>query len=106
LFSGLSYGPKAKKAITTAVAKAPQSFDRLCGARRRELLSAGAGRRRTGLAIADFRKAIELDARMPMRGSGWGWRCVRRIRTRKAQKAFARSLQLNPNRVWAKQQIG
>jgi tetratricopeptide (TPR) repeat protein len=105
LFSGLSYGPKAKQAITTAVAKAPQSSTVYVarGVGNYYLpAQAGGG---TGLAIADFRKAIELDGK---NADAWLWLGLalrKENQNAEAHKAFARSLQLNPNRVWAKQQL-
>ena len=57
------------------------------------------------LAIRDFQKAIELNPKsdeaylwlgLAMRESG---------RNAEAGSAFSKSLQLNPNRVWTKQQL-
>jgi tetratricopeptide (TPR) repeat protein len=57
------------------------------------------------LAIKDFRKAIELN---PKNADAWLWLGVALRRNNQpadAQKAFAQSLQMNPNRVWARQQL-
>lgn len=57
------------------------------------------------LAIKDFRKAIELN---PKNGDAWLWLGVALRRSNQpaeAQKAFAKSLEINPNRVWARQQL-
>ncbi len=57
------------------------------------------------LAVKDFRKAIELN---PKNADAWLWLGVALRRSNQAgeaQKAFERSLELNPNRVWAKQQL-
>lgn len=57
------------------------------------------------LAIKDFRKAIELN---PKNADAWLWLGValrRNNQPAEAQKAFAQSLQINPNRVWARQQL-
>ena len=57
------------------------------------------------LAIKDFRKAIELNTR---NADAWLWLGValrRANQNEEARQAFARSLELNPNRVWAKQQL-
>jgi tetratricopeptide (TPR) repeat protein len=57
------------------------------------------------LAIKDFRKAIDLN---PKNADAWLWLGValrRNNQTAEAQKAFEQSLQINPNRVWAKQQL-
>lgn len=57
------------------------------------------------LAVKDFRKAIELN---PKNADAWLWLGValrRSNQSAEAQKAFTQSLQINPNRVWAKQQL-
>jgi len=57
------------------------------------------------LAIKDFRKAIELDSK---NADAWLWLGValRRINQQEeARKAIAKSLDLNPNRMWARQQL-
>lgn len=57
------------------------------------------------LAIQDFRKAIELD---PKSADAYLWLGValRKInQVREAHQAIAKSLELNPRRVWAKQQL-
>jgi tetratricopeptide (TPR) repeat protein len=57
------------------------------------------------LAIKDFRKAIDLN---PKNAEAWLWLGValrRNNQSADAEKAFTQSLQINPNRVWAKQQL-
>ena len=57
------------------------------------------------LAIKDFRKAIELN---PKNADAWLWLGIalrRSNQSAEAQKAFAQSLALNPNRAWTKQQL-
>jgi tetratricopeptide (TPR) repeat protein len=57
------------------------------------------------LAVKDFRKAIDLN---PKNAEAWLWLGValrRSDQPAEAQKAFAKSLEINPNRVWAKQQL-
>lgn len=57
------------------------------------------------LAIKDFRKAIELD---PKNADAWLWLgiALRRVnQPDEARKAIQKSLELNPNRMWAKQQL-
>jgi tetratricopeptide (TPR) repeat protein len=57
------------------------------------------------LAIKDFRKAIELNAK---NADAWLWLGVALRRSNQpaeAEKAFTQSLQINPNRVWARQQL-
>ncbi len=57
------------------------------------------------LAIKDFRKAIDLN---PKNADAWLWLGIALRRSNQpaeAQKALARSLEINPNRVWARQQL-
>ena len=57
------------------------------------------------LAIKDFRKAIELDAK---NADAYLWLgiALRKVnQPDEARKAIAKSLELNPNRMWAKQQL-
>lgn len=57
------------------------------------------------LAIKDFRKAIELN---PRNADAWLWLGVALRKDNQhaeAHKAIAKSLELNPNRLWAKQQL-
>ena len=57
------------------------------------------------LALKDFRKAIELNAK---NADAWLWLGVALRRSNQpaeAEKAFTQSLQINPNRVWARQQL-
>jgi len=57
------------------------------------------------LAIKDFRKALELN---PKNADAWLWLGIALRRSNQpgeAQKAFEHSLEINPNRVWARQQL-
>lgn len=57
------------------------------------------------LAIKDFQKAIELD---PKSSEAYLWMGIALRSSNKpseARKAIEKSLQLNPNRLWAKQQL-
>jgi len=57
------------------------------------------------LAIKDFRKAIELN---PKNADAWLWLgiALRRVnQAEEARQAIAKSVELNPNRLWAKQQL-
>jgi len=56
-------------------------------------------------AIKDFRKSIELN---PKNAESWLWLGIALRRTNQldeARKAIAKSVELNPRRVWAKQQL-
>src|SRR5262249_9581595 len=105
LMSGLNYGPKAKDAINKAVEKAPK-VSMMYVARGvgnyyvpSEL---GGG---TKVAIPDFQKAIELDPKNAEAYLWLGLSLRKENRDAEARVAFAKALELNPNRVWVKQQL-
>ena len=57
------------------------------------------------VAVKDFRKAIELNAK---NADAWLWLGIalrHENQADEARKALAKSVELNPNRVWAKQQL-
>jgi tetratricopeptide (TPR) repeat protein len=56
-------------------------------------------------AIKDFEKAIELNPKLAEAHLWLGVALRKANRNAEARKAIARSLELNPNRVWAKQQL-
>jgi tetratricopeptide (TPR) repeat protein len=105
LMSGLSYGPRAKDAINKAVSLAPKSP--------MAYVSRGVGNyylpSQLGggpkVAIPDFRKAIQLDGK---NAEAWLWLGISLRKDNKsaeARQALQKSLELNPNRVWAKQEL-
>lgn len=105
VLSGLSYGKRAKDNIDRAIAMDPKSsmahMSRGVG---NYYLPAALGGG-PELAIADFRKAIELD---PKNAEAWMWLGLglrKENKDAEAKQAFQKSLQLNPRRVWAKQQL-
>ena len=105
IMSGLSYGPKAKDAINKAVEKAPKSsmmyVARGVGNYYVPAQLGGGAK----LSIPDFQKAIELD---PANAEAYLWLGLslrKENRDAEARQAFAKSLELNPNRVWTKQQL-
>ena len=105
IMSGLSYGPKAKDAINKAVEKAPKSS--------MMYVARGVGNYYlppqlgggTKAAIPDFQKAIELDAKNPEAYLWLGLSLRKENRDNEARQAFTKALELNPNRVWTKQQL-
>ncbi|MCX6628195.1 MAG: tetratricopeptide repeat protein [Candidatus Solibacter sp.] len=105
IMSGLTYGPKAKEAINKAVEKAPKSsmmyVARGVGNYYVPAQLGGGAK----LSIPDFQKAIEID---PKNAEAWLWLGIglrKENRDAEARQAFAKSLELNPNRAWAKQQL-
>jgi tetratricopeptide (TPR) repeat protein len=105
LMSGLSYGPKAKDAINKAVEKAPRSsmmyVARGVG---NYYLPAQLGGGAKG-AIPDFQKALQLDPKNAEAYLWLGLSLRKEGRDADARQAFAKSLELNPNRAWTKQQL-
>ncbi len=105
IMSGLSYGPKAKDAINKAVEKAPKSsmmyVARGVGNYYVPAQLGGGAK----LSIPDFQKAIELD---PANAEAYLWLGLslrKENRDAEARQAFTKSLELNPNRLWTKQQL-
>jgi tetratricopeptide (TPR) repeat protein len=105
VLSGLSYGPRARDAVDRAVEKAPKSSSvyvaRGVGSYYLPSQLGGGAKQ----AIADFQKAIELDAR---NAEAYLWLALslrKENRNAEARQAFAKSLELNPNRIWAKEQL-
>jgi tetratricopeptide (TPR) repeat protein len=105
VLSGFSYGPKARDAVNKAVEKAPKSPSVYVarGVGNYYLPSQLGGG--TAAAIADFRKAIELDAK---NAEAYLWLGVALRKDNKdpeARQALQKALELNPERVWVKQQL-
>ena len=103
--SGLNYGAKAKEAINKAVEKAPKSAAMYVarGVGNFYLPSMLGGGPKP--AIDDFRKAIQLD---PNSAEAYLWLGVslhKDNRDAEARNALAKSLELDPRRVWTKQQL-
>lgn len=102
---GLSYGKKCKDAIQKAVELDPKlaSAYEARGVGNYYLpQQLGGG---FELAIADFRKSIDLD---PQRAESYLWLGLSLRKENKngeARQAFQKALQLAPNRVWIKQQL-
>jgi tetratricopeptide (TPR) repeat protein len=103
--AGLKYGKCALTAVNRAIELDPKSSS--------NYLSHGVGNYYLppalgggiDLAIKDFRKAIELN---PKNADAYLWLGValrKNNQPGEARQAFARSLELNPQRLWAKQQL-
>jgi tetratricopeptide (TPR) repeat protein len=105
LLFALSYGKKSQDSIAKAIELDPKSSA--------AYVSRGVGYYYTpasfggGLepAIRDFQKAIELNPKSDEAYLWLGLALRKSNRNADARKAFAKSLELNPNRVWTKQQL-
>ncbi len=105
LLSALRYGHCARNSIDKAIELDPKSS--------RAYLSRGVGNYYlppsfgggVDLAIRDFQKAITLDPRSSEAHLWLGIALRKSHRNAEARKGIAKSLELNPNRVWAKQQL-
>jgi len=103
--AGLKYGKCALDSVNKAIELDPKSSMAYVshGVGNYYLPSAFGGG--IDLAIKDFRKAIDLN---PKNADAWLWLGValrKSNQAAEAQKAFERCLEINPNRVWAKQQL-
>lgn len=105
ILMGLSYGKKSKDAIQKAIELDPKlaSAYEARGVGNYYLpQQLGGG---FELAIADFRKSIELD---PQRAESYLWLGLslrKQNKNSEARQAFQKALQLDPSRVWIKQQL-
>jgi tetratricopeptide (TPR) repeat protein len=105
LISGLTYGPRAKDAIAKAIARAPNSSV--------VYVARGVGNYYlppqlgggVESALADFHKAIELDPRNAEAYLWLGLSLRKENKDAEARRAFEKSLELNPDSVWARQQL-
>ena len=105
VLGGLSYGKRARDAISKALELDPKSA--------KAYLARGVGNYYlppalgggAELAIRDFERAVELDSKS---GDAYLWLglALRKAnRNADARKAFTHSLELDPERVWTKQQL-
>jgi len=105
VLAGLGYGKKAQDEVAKAIALDPKSsaayVSRGVG---NYYLPAGFGGG-PDVAMRDFQKAIELNPKSDEAYLWLGLAMRRANRNAEARKAFTRSLELNPNRVWTKQQL-
>src|SRR5579871_142818 len=105
LITGLSYGKRAKDAIDKAVQMDPKSPAAYMarGVGNYYLPAALGGG--LDLAIADFQKSVALD---PKDADAWLWLGIALRKQNKnadARAAFSKAVELNPKRVWAKEQL-
>lgn len=105
VLAGLGYGKRAKDAIEKAIAKDPKSSTAYMarGVGNYYLPAALGGGMEP--AAADFHRAIALD---PKNADAWLWLGLalrKQNKDAEARQAFQKSLDLNPRRLWAKQQL-
>jgi tetratricopeptide (TPR) repeat protein len=105
VLGGLSFGRRAREAINKALELDPKSSKGyLARGIGNYYLPAGLGGG-AELAIRDFERALELDAKSA-EAYLWLGLSMRKVnRNTEARKAFERSIELDPERVWAKQQL-
>jgi len=105
IMSGLRYGAKAKDTLSRAVEKSPKSSMVYVARGVGNLYlpaQLGGG---PAIAIPDFQKAIELDAKNAEAYAYLGLSLRDEHKDAEARQAFAKALELNPKRVWVKQQL-
>jgi len=105
LLTGLSYGKRAKEAINKALEldnKAAKNW--LARAVGNYYLPPALGGG-PDAAIADVKKAIELDPKSAEAYLWLGLSLRKAHRNAEARAAFQKSIELNPRRIWAKQQL-
>lgn len=105
VLAGLSYGKRARDSVNKALALDPKSSGAWLarGVGNYYLPPAFGGG--PALAVADFRKALQLN---PSYADAWLWLGLglrKEKNNAEARKAFTKALELNPDRVWAKQQL-
>jgi tetratricopeptide (TPR) repeat protein len=105
LMTGLSYGKRAKEAINKALELDPRAAKNwLARAVGNYYLPAALGGG-PDAAIADIKKAIELDPKSAEAYLWLGLSLRKAHRNPEARQAFQKSLELNPRRAWAKEQL-
>ena len=105
VLAGLSYGKRSQEAIAKAIERDPRSA--------RNYVARGVGNYYlppalgggVDLAIKDFQKAVELDAKSDEAHMWLGIALRKANRNAEARKELARAAELNPNRAWIKQQL-
>jgi tetratricopeptide (TPR) repeat protein len=105
LMSGLRYGAKAKDILSKAVEKSPKSSMVYVarGVGNLYLPAQLGGGPET--AMPDFRKALELDPKNAEAYAYLGLSLRDEHKDAEARQAFTKALELNPKRIWVKQQL-
>jgi tetratricopeptide (TPR) repeat protein len=105
ILSGIGFAKRAKEAVAKAKELDPKSP--------RVYVAEGVGNyylpTQFGggpeVAVRDFNKAIELDSKNSEAYLWLGVALRKAHRNAEARTAFAKAIELNPNRIWAKQQL-
>jgi Tfp pilus assembly protein PilF len=105
VLAGLKYGKKAQDSIAAALQRDPKLAAAYVsrGVGNYYLPSAFGGG--VDLAIRDFQKAIELNPKSDEAYLWLGLAMRKSGRNAEARSAITKSLELNPNRVWTRQQL-
>lgn len=105
VLAGISYGNRAQEAIDKAIALNPKSSQahlaRGIGNYYKPAMFGGGPE----VALPDIRRAIELDPRSAEAYLWLGLTERKLHQNAEARAAFAKSLELDPNRIWTKQQL-
>ncbi len=105
VLAGMSYGKRAKDSIAKALELDPKSSNAYIAQGVGNYYMPAAFGGGVDPAIRDFKKSIELD---PKSADAYMWLGIALRKARRnpeAREAFQKSIQLNPNRIWAKQQL-
>ncbi|MGI8988025.1 MAG: tetratricopeptide repeat protein [Bryobacteraceae bacterium] len=105
VLAGMSYGKRAKDAVAKALELDPKSSKAYVAQGVGNYYMPAAFGGGADLAIRDLKKAIELD---PKSAEAYMWLGItlrKAHRNPEAREAFKKSLELNPNRIWTKQQL-
>jgi tetratricopeptide (TPR) repeat protein len=105
VLAGFSYGKRARDAVNRAIELDPSSSQ--------AYLARGVGNYYLppalgggpDAAVRDFRKAIELEPKLAEAYLWLGLGLRKLHRNAEARQAFSKALELDPNRIWTKQQL-
>jgi len=105
VLAGLSYGKKAQDEVAKALERDPKLAAAYVtrGVGNYYLPAAFGGG--IDVAMRDFQKAIELNPKSDEAYLWMGLALRKTNRNGEARKAFSKSLELNPNRLWTQQQL-
>jgi tetratricopeptide (TPR) repeat protein len=105
VLAGLKYGRCALDSINKAIELDPKSAIAYVsrGVGNYYLPAAFGGG--PDVALKDFQKAIQLDPKLAEAQLWMGLTLRKLNRNAEARSAFGKSLQLNPDRIWTKQQL-